>query len=96
MKIPIIPYPTNTYFRVFLLASLMAAFSSVIAVKINDLIREEKKKCLNNKRDNLYCKVIYNIYISNLGLFLATFLSTFILYFIFYLFLGYGTSSLVG
>ena len=93
MKIPFIPYPTNTYFRVFLMASLMAAFASVIAVKMNEHINDEKKKCINE--EYFYCKVIKNNYFSNLGLFLATFISTMILYYIFYIFFGYGQSSLV-
>ena len=93
MKIPFIPFPTNNYFRVFLMASLMSAFASVIAVKMNDYINQEKKKCLT--KYHFYCKFIKNKYFSNLGLFLTTFISTIILYYIFYILFGYGKSSLV-
>ena len=95
MRIPFIPFPTNTYFRVFLLASLMSAFASVIAVKMNEAINKNKKECIENKKNHFYCKLMKNNYFSNLGLFLTTFISTMILYYLFYIFFGYGESSLV-
>jgi len=95
MKIPLLPYPTNTYFRVFLMASLIASFAAVIAVKMNEYINEMKKKCLKNNIKHVYCDLVVNNYLSNSGLFLTTFISTIILYYIFYIMFGYGESSIV-